>query len=80
MQVVQVVEIKHYRETIIMGDMHVLMAKVIEVLVPAYPWTVFTMSMMDRFQAEPSVDDITVRNCVRINPDDVVNYESLGPR
>ncbi|KAF9130987.1 hypothetical protein BGW39_002399 [Mortierella sp. 14UC] len=102
MQVVQVVEIKHYRETIVMGEMLVvivvafgqrtsppvnnatdtrwLMVKVIEVWVPAYPWTVFNTSMMDHFHAEPSVDDMTVKNCVRINPDDVVNYESLEPR
>ncbi|KAF9126046.1 hypothetical protein BGW39_006964 [Mortierella sp. 14UC] len=106
MQVAQVVEIKHYPKTVVMGNMRVviviafgqrarplvnnatdshilgvwLMLKVIEVWVPAHPQAILTKSMMNHFHAHPNIDDMTVRKCVRINPDDVVNFESLEPR
>ncbi|KAF9122056.1 hypothetical protein BGX30_002236 [Mortierella sp. GBA39] len=57
-----------------------LMLKVIEVWVPAYPQSILTKSLMNHFRADPSIDDIAVRKCVRINPDDVVNFESIQPR
>jgi hypothetical protein len=105
MQVAQVVEIKHYPKTVVMGSMRVviviafgqrarplvnnatdshilrdwLMLKVIEVWVPAHPQAVLTKSMMNHFRTN-RVDDMTVRKCVRINPDDVINFESLEPR
>ncbi|KAK3843755.1 MAG: hypothetical protein J3R72DRAFT_100954 [Linnemannia gamsii] len=35
--------------------------------------------MMKDFRYGPNVDEMTLRSCVRINPDDVVNLESLEP-
>ncbi|KAF9905220.1 hypothetical protein EC991_001923 [Linnemannia zychae] len=106
MQVAQVVEIKHYPKTVVLGNMRVviviafgqrarplvnntpdshilgvwLMLKVIEVWVPAHPQATLTKSMMNHFCADPSVDVKTVKKCLRINPEDVVNFESLEPR
>ncbi|KAK3839006.1 MAG: hypothetical protein J3R72DRAFT_492678 [Linnemannia gamsii] len=57
-----------------------LMLKVIEVWVPVYPQAVLTKSQLNNFRADLSVDDMTVRKCVRINPDDVVNFDSIEPR
>ncbi|KAK3831509.1 MAG: hypothetical protein J3R72DRAFT_455028, partial [Linnemannia gamsii] len=65
-------------------DSHILgvwlMLKVIEVWVPAHPQAVLTKSMMNHFRADPSVDNLTIRSCIRINPLDIVNFESLEPR
>ncbi|KAG0272325.1 hypothetical protein BGZ95_011926 [Linnemannia exigua] len=65
-------------------DSHILgvwlMIKVIEVWVPAHPWVPLITSMMNDIRYDPSVDEMTLRSCIRINPDDVINYETLEPR
>ncbi|KAK3843753.1 MAG: hypothetical protein J3R72DRAFT_419986 [Linnemannia gamsii] len=57
-----------------------LMLKVIEVWIPAHPWAVLTTSMMKDFRYGPSIDEMAFRSCIRINPDHVVDFESLEPR
>ncbi|KAF9100799.1 hypothetical protein BGX29_006247 [Mortierella sp. GBA35] len=65
-------------------DSHILgvwlMLKVIELRVPAEPQAVLSTSLMNHFRASPEVKAMSPKAAVRINPDDVVNYESLEPR
>ncbi|KAF8938024.1 hypothetical protein BGZ47_008757 [Haplosporangium gracile] len=65
-------------------DSHILgvwlMLKVVEVRVPVTPMACLSNWMINQFRASPSLERKMARECVRINPDSVVKYESLEPR
>ncbi|KAF9543782.1 hypothetical protein EC957_000477 [Mortierella hygrophila] len=65
-------------------DSHILgvwlMLKVIEVRVPVIPMTRLSNWMMNHFRSSSGLEPKVARECFRINPDNVVKYESLEPR
>ncbi|OAQ27478.1 hypothetical protein K457DRAFT_21358 [Linnemannia elongata AG-77] len=83
MRVIFVIAIGHRARTWvnITIDSHFLstwmMLKVIEVRLPVTPMTRLASSMMNHFQASPSLELKIARECVRVNPDSVLKYESL---
>ncbi|KAF9118200.1 hypothetical protein BGW39_001385 [Mortierella sp. 14UC] len=55
------------------------MLKVIELWVPADPIAILSQKTSNQYSTF-SVEIEQVRDCVRINPSDVINYESIEPR
>ncbi|KAG0373285.1 hypothetical protein BGX24_011899 [Mortierella sp. AD032] len=56
-----------------------LMLKVIELRVPMNPLATLSRDTSNQYSTS-RVEIKQIRDCVRINPDDVVNYESIEPR
>ncbi|KAG0258482.1 hypothetical protein BGZ95_004942 [Linnemannia exigua] len=56
-----------------------LMLKVIELRVPMNPLAILPRDTLSQYSTS-CVEIKQIRDCVRINPDDVVNYESIEPR
>ncbi|KAG0368914.1 hypothetical protein BGX24_002656 [Mortierella sp. AD032] len=89
MQVAQMVEIKHYTKTIEKGNIRVVI--VIAFGPRADPpvnnptdfyslgeWLM--LKVIEDFRYGPNVDEMALRSCDHINPDDIVYFESLEPR